>query len=545
MRMYFVSYTVALVLSVPLMRFAIWLGQRLGLTDIPDIRKVHHKPVPCIGGVGIFFSTAITLLLAVPRLDPGGRLFLETQGRLLFLGIAATAVFLLGWLDDVKALRARQKLLVQCLAATLVYYGGIRIGAIVVGQGEPIPMRWMAWPVTVIWIVGITNAVNLSDGVDGLAGSVSMIACGVIAALAIGSGQVAIAVLMLSVLGALTGFLWFNFPPARIFLGDSGSLFLGFVIAVSSILCFMSSNAFSMLALPAIALGIPIFDTLWAIARRFAARRPILAADRDHFHHRLLRSGLGHRQVVALVCVSTLIVTGLGTLMLQASAVRSVALIGGIVVLLMALFCAVGVIEVHTVITGLQCRLRAGQQTRQEISELCRLQLRFDEAKTPEAWWEALCYMAGQLDFAWISIDTADTDGNVETHLWRCPEMPSSAVRLTIVKVPVKPTPLHASVEIEAAVPTNGSVESAIRRALLLGRLIDEFRMPAVEPNRISLDPMISDRTLKAECSASTSSTATPRRDVVPGGSRWEADSDASNAARNVTNGAIRIPVDR
>lgn len=207
MRMYFVSYTVALLLSVPLMLFAIWLGKRLGLTDDPDVRKVHHKPIPCIGGVGIFFSTAIALLLALPRLEADGRVFLETQGRLLSLGIAATAVFLLGWLDDVKALRARQKLLVQCLAAALVYYGGIRIGAIAVGQGEPILMRWMAWPVTVLWIVGITNAVNLSDGVDGLAGSVSMIACGVIAALAIGSGQVVIAVLMLSVLGALTGFL--------------------------------------------------------------------------------------------------------------------------------------------------------------------------------------------------------------------------------------------------------------------------------------------------------------------------------------------------
>lgn len=539
MEVYFVSYGAALLLSMALTVAAVRLGKKLGLTDAPGVRKVHREPIPCIGGVAICLSVFVVLLLVWPSLDATGPLFHQTQRRMLFLAAAATAVFLLGLADDVRPLRARLKLLVQLGAATLVYWGGIRIGALAVQQGPPVELGWLAWPLTVLWIVGITNAVNLSDGVDGLATSVSMIACGAIAALALGGDQTLPAVLMFAMLGALSGFLLFNFFPARIFLGDSGSLFLGFVIAASSVLCFMKSSALAVLALPAIALGIPILDTLLTIPRRFVARRPIFAADRSHFHHKLLQLGLGHRQVVGLICLSTLLVTGLGVPMLRADIATSLVLFGGITMLLLALFYAAGVVRFRTVIAGLRCRLRLGQQTREEMGEFCNLQLRFDQAKSPEAWWQALCCTAGQLEFAWISVDITDARGQAETHLWRRPETPSPTARMTIVKVPVQPAAPYASVEVEAAVLTNGSVEGAIRRASLLGRLVDEYGMPESHAGAPGLDPMVEGAILRAERSAPAPRPITPRLGSVADRSGPPADSArVSNVGARMVGGA-------
>jgi len=481
MKPYLVFYAASLALSMALSSVAIWFGKRLNLTDAPGIRKVHREPIPCVGGLAVYISVVSVVLPARFVFNATDGASGQTQSKMWVLLLTATIVFLLGLADDIRALRARLKLLVQLAAATLVYWGGIRIASIAVGQWAPVDLGWFAWPVTVLWIVGVTNAVNLSDGVDGLATSVSMIACGVVALLAVRNGHVPVAVLMLSMLGALTGFLRFNFYPARIFLGDSGSLFLGFVISTASVLCFMESHAFVVLALPAVALGVPILDTLLTIVRRFLARRPIFAPDCSHFHHRLLQLGLGQRQVVGVVCASTLVVTSLGMLMLFAGARTRLVLLGGILVLSLALFSAVGVVRLRTVLTGLRSRLHLSQQTREEIREYCNCQLQFDRAQSPRAWWQALCCTADQLDFAWVSMSATDNEGNIETYLWRRPGTTPVSARVTVVKVPVLAMAPGASLEVEVAVLTNGSIEGAARRASLFGRLMDEYRMPAID----------------------------------------------------------------
>lgn len=480
MKTYLFIYAASLLLSLTLTPLAIWLGRRFGLTDGLDVRKVHRKPVPRIGGLAVYISVVSVVLSALYLLGATGDVSDPTQAKMRVLVLAATLIFLLGLADDIRALRARLKLFVQLAAATLVYAGGIRIGSIAVAEWSPVDLQWFAWPMTVLWIVGITNAVNLSDGVDGLATGVSMIACGVIMLLAFRSDQAVIGVLMLAMLGALTGFLWFNFHPARIFLGDSGSLFLGFVISTASVLCFMKSHAFVALALPAVALGIPICDTQMSMLRRFVARRPIFAPDRSHFHHRLLQWGLGQRQVVGIVCVSTLFVTCLGTWMLFADARTSLVLFGGILVFLVTLFTVVGVVRLRTVITGLKSRLHVSHESREEVCEFCNLQLQFDRAKSPRAWWQALCHTADQLNFAWALVSLTDGEGNIETHLWRRPGTLPTSARVTLIKVPIQALTSNRSIEVEVAVLTNGSVEGAVRRASLFGRLMDEYSMPVV-----------------------------------------------------------------
>ncbi len=481
MKTYLFIYSGSVLLSLGLTSLAIWLGRRFELTDGPDVRKVHTKPIPRIGGGAIYITVMGVMLPTLHWMEAAAGMAGRTQAKMHLLILAATILFLLGLADDIRPLRARLKLFVQLVAAALVYAGGIHIRSIAVGQWSPINLYWLALPMTMLWIVGITNAVNLSDGVDGLASTVSMIACGVVALLAFRNDQVLIGVLMLTLLGALTGFLYFNFHPARIFLGDSGSLFVGFVIAASSLLCFAESQAFVDLALPTVALGIPILDTLFSILRRFVARRPIFAPDRGHFHHRLLLLGLGQPYAVGIIGVSTTLVTGAGLSMLFVDAPIIVAIFAGIFAVLLALFYAVGIIRWHKIVTGLKNRFHVTHEAREEICEFCNLQLQFEQAKSPGAWWQAFCRAADQLNFAWALMSVTDHAGNVETHLWRRPGTSPASARVTVVKVPVQILASRQSMEVEVAVFTNGSVEGAARRASLFGRLLDEYTMPSVE----------------------------------------------------------------
>lgn len=481
MIVYLILYMAALLPSVGLTAVAICLSKKLNLGDLPGVRKVHKEPIPRIGGVAVYASVALPMTLVLLVLDPMRGISGPTDAQMATVMLGATIVFMLGLIDDVKPLRARLKLFVQLAAATLVYGGGIRIESIGVGEWSPIDLGWLAWPVTVFWIVGITNAVNLSDGVDGLATSLSMAACGVVAMLSIWGDQPPITTLMVTVLGALTGFLCFNFHPARIFLGDSGSLFLGFTISAASILCFLKSQTFATLVLPAIVLGVPILDMALSIVRRFVTRRPIFAPDRGHVHHRLLQLGLGQREVVGVICGLTLVASGLSMLLLSADARTSLALLGAILILLFALFYAVEVIRFRPAFAGLLSRLHLSHQARDEISEFCNLQLRFDRAQDSKAWWQALCEAAKQLDFAWLSVDVADSAGNTETYLWRRTQMPPLSARLTIIEVPVRGASPGVPVKVEVAVLTNGSIEGAARRASLFGRLMDEYQMPAFD----------------------------------------------------------------
>jgi len=224
------------------------------------------------------------------------------------------AICAVGALDDVRAVRSLYKLAAQVFVAVVAFACGFQIQAIQLPLFGTLQMGVFALPVTVLWIVGVTNAVNLIDGLDGLAAGVTFFAAFTSFVIASISGSVFVALTMAALMGALVGFLFFNFNPARIFMGDSGSYFLGFVLATTALagggLQQKASTAVSLLV-PVLALGVPIFDTLFSMFRRVLERRPIFSADRGHVHHRLLDIGLTHRRaVIFLYGVSSLLAAG-------------------------------------------------------------------------------------------------------------------------------------------------------------------------------------------------------------------------------------------
>ncbi len=442
--------------------------------DPPDIRKIHSKPIPRIGGVAIFVSM-IGLVIPVLFLpDAVGNTLRLLRLKIAVVLCAAGLVFFLGLLDDIRGLRVRTKLVFQVVAAMVVCAANIRIESIAVTNWLRLELGWFSWPVTLIWIVGITNAVNLSDGLDGLAAGISAITCGVLAILAVHSGDIVMAVVMLALLGSLTGFLFFNFDPARVFMGDSGSLFLGFMIASASVLCATKTETIVGLALPILALGIPIFDTLFAMLRRFLERRSLFAPDRSHFHHRLLALGFKQRHAVITAYVVTLLVTGLGMLMLFTRNTQTVIVFICILLLLILAFRIVGSVQLSETMAALKRKYMIFSQKKQEIESFENIELYFRQARIFEQWWQAVCFAADKMGFVRGLLPITKRDKSRHVLIWEKSGQDIRADQIVKMTVPVRDRRAGSELRLEIQVQANGSLESAGRRLMLFSRLLEE-----------------------------------------------------------------------
>lgn len=298
----FLSLVVSCVLTPWIRR----LAPKLGAVDLPSGRRVNKRIIPRLGGIAIaagFFTPLVALLFYDNTVAD---LFRENTLRVVGLLVGGLVICGVGALDDVKGVRALYKLYTQLLVATFAYYCGFQIDAVYIPFLGEIQLGIVGFPLTLCWIVGIVNALNLIDGLDGLAGGVALSACVVNIVVGLVSGNLLATLLAMALAGAILGFLFFNFNPASIFMGDSGSMFLGYVLSVSALFGFKGTTAVGLLV-PILAMGVPILDTLTAIARRVFSRRPVFASDRHHFHHRLLELGLTHRRAVLfLYGISTL-----------------------------------------------------------------------------------------------------------------------------------------------------------------------------------------------------------------------------------------------
>ncbi len=262
----------------------------IGATDKPNYRKVHQKIMPRLGGLAIFLSFIIAVLIYKPISD-----------YYLPIVIGSVIIILTGVLDDVKEISPKLKLAGQiAAAAVVVILGNIQINFINLPFGGKIEFGIFSIPITMLWIVGITNAINLIDGLDGLAAGVSTIALFTIAGMSYLTGQIVVSVFALIIAVSTSGFLLYNFHPAKIFMGDTGALFLGYIISVLALLGYKNVTFISLI-IPVIILGVPISDTFFAIVRRLVNRQPLSAPDKSHLHHCLLRSGFSHRQTVLLI----------------------------------------------------------------------------------------------------------------------------------------------------------------------------------------------------------------------------------------------------
>jgi len=295
----FVTATVAAAALTPVVRR---LARRWGFYDHAlSSRKVHGKPVPRLGGVAIVLAFFVPLVaLYFVDSEVGRRLWSQPRQAMgLFLGGSIIAV--LGIVDDIRGTGARSKFLVQFGVAALMYAFGFRIETIANPFGEAIHLGVVALPFTMLWIAGVVNAMNLIDGLDGLAGGVALIAVASTFAVAVLRVEPLMMLFTAALAGAVLGFLFYNFNPATIFMGDTGSMFLGFVLATTAIQTNQKHSTAVTLVVPIVALGLPIADTLLAMIRRAARGAPLFSADRGHIHHRLLGLGLSQRQAVLVL----------------------------------------------------------------------------------------------------------------------------------------------------------------------------------------------------------------------------------------------------
>ncbi len=319
-----VALLAALALTPPVRRLAIRLG---AIDHALSSRKIHGRPIPRLGGLAIVGGFYLALA-AVALLDPAVLDLLREDGaRTGALLLGGLVVAGLGVHDDLHGATARVKLLVELGLAALLYMAGYRIDAVALPFIEPITLGWLGLPVTLLWIAGVVNAVNLVDGLDGLAAGVALVAAAATGLLAAVGGSGVVVILAAALGGAALGFLRANFHPASIFMGDTGSLFLGFVLAATSLRTHHDASTAVGLLGAALVLGLPIADTALAMARRALRGAPLFSADRGHLHHRLLGRGFGHRDaVLVLYGVSLLSSAGAVLLALGSGALDALVL---------------------------------------------------------------------------------------------------------------------------------------------------------------------------------------------------------------------------
>jgi UDP-GlcNAc:undecaprenyl-phosphate GlcNAc-1-phosphate transferase len=285
----------AFILSFFFTPIARKIAFKLDVLDYPkDERKLHKKPIPYLGGAAIYASTIISMLF-----------FTELDKTTISIIIGGTIIFVTGLIDDMRDISPKAKLAGQILAAVIALWGGVKINWIT----NPFPTSELFYlvnlsiPITVVWIVGVTNTINLIDGLDGLASGVAAIAAATLMFIAAINGFHFIMLECAILAGAALGFLPYNFNPAKIFMGDTGALFLGYMLGVLSIRGVMKTVTAITLIGMIFVLGIPIFDTAFAIIRRKINKKPIMQADKGHVHHRLLDKGFSQKETVLILYV--------------------------------------------------------------------------------------------------------------------------------------------------------------------------------------------------------------------------------------------------
>ncbi len=320
---------VAFLISFAATPVVIGIAKKIKAIDVPkDNRRIHKKPIPLIGGLAIFYGFLISVLC-----------FCVIDEAVIGIVLGALLIVITGIIDDKYSLPAKVKLLMQIVAAVIVIAFGVEMRYFENPfTNEYVTLGWLSIPITIIWIVGVTNAVNLTDGLDGLAAGISTIASLSLLILILFTDNINLAIMTAALAGAAFGFLPYNFNPAKIFMGDTGSMFLGYMLACISVQGLMKTYTIISFALPILVLGLPIFDTLFAIVRRVVTGRSIMSPDRGHLHHRLLDMGFSQRQTVAILYTLTAILCLTALVIFLKDALRGAVLVVAVVVIIIVSF---------------------------------------------------------------------------------------------------------------------------------------------------------------------------------------------------------------
>lgn len=338
MQLFVLPFILAGIISLIATPWVRKLAFKIGAVDIPkDNRRVHKEPMPLIGGLAIAMGVFISIFIFMP-ID-------KTTISILLGGLV---IIIAGIIDDIKELRPRYKMLFQILAAIILILGDVKVDFITnpFAKGSGIVyLNWLSIPITLFWVVGITNTLNFIDGLDGLSAGVAMISSLSLMIVAGKFGYASVIILAATVAGSCLGFLPYNFNPAKIFMGDTGALFLGFMLAAISIEGVMKSVAAIAVIAPILILGVPIFDTTFAIFRRLLNGQSVATADKGHLHHRLLNRGFSQKKSVLILYGMSAIFGVFAILIASANSKQSVYLAMSMLVLTVLIAIGLGFFE--------------------------------------------------------------------------------------------------------------------------------------------------------------------------------------------------------
>jgi UDP-N-acetylmuramyl pentapeptide phosphotransferase/UDP-N-acetylglucosamine-1-phosphate transferase/glycosyltransferase involved in cell wall biosynthesis len=495
----------SLILCITLTPLAIRLANAMGLVDLPGVRKIHSTPVPRIGGIAIAAAMLTSFLLTV--IFSHGHSFPADvdRGAVVTLILAGACVLILGLIDDMGGVPAHYKLLGLFAAASIFCASGGLIRSVIIDGHTLFSLGMFSWPATTLWMVGITVCVNFIDGLDGLAAGIVAVACAVLAAGATFGGTLPVILLPLALMGALLGFLVFNFNPAKIFMGDCGSMFIGFMLAGGCVLTDRTGGTFRGLVLPALVLSIPLADGISTLVRRgILERRSLFASERGHIHHRLLDVGLRHKHVVLLLYAVTLTAAMIAVVSIFGGFWTTSFAVGGFAVVLIALFRRAGSVRGRETLEAMRRNRAIGRETRRYQAAFNELQIGFREADTFDRWWQQVCKTAELLDFAKVNLPLRKRDETKAVLCWRRDASELVDSNSITAEVPIPQRRWGQTLRVEVEVIASEFLESAGQRLALFSRLMGEFSLVhlpakpvaheaplAVEPVTVSLLPSI------------------------------------------------------
>jgi UDP-GlcNAc:undecaprenyl-phosphate GlcNAc-1-phosphate transferase len=369
------TFAITLGLALIVTPLVILSASRLKLFDSPDgARRMHDQPVPRMGGVAVYLTAGIVAVLVLSQASP---LFVSagTPGArqlhlLLGVLIGSALMFVIGLVDDVRGLSPSAKSLAQVTAATIAWFYGARIGSVALGYGEGVALGLWGLPIFLFWVIGVTNAVNFIDGLNGLAGGIAVVAFATISIAGLALGNFYVLVPSVAMIGALIGFLRYNYPKGRIFLGDSGSLTVGFLLAVLSLRASANASHAVLVVVPLLAMFVPLMDGVLAIVRRWLRHVPLYGADARHIHHRLLALGISSQRTTFLLWTLAAAMAGFGLLLaLTAPFVASSIALLGLVGATVLLIYGTNLLSYHELIVAGEVLMSAPGRARRVISD--------------------------------------------------------------------------------------------------------------------------------------------------------------------------------
>lgn len=469
----------AALVSLFVTPMSIALAHKLRLLDEPGTRKVHQSATPRLGGIGIFAGALLggipAFLLVMDVAGEPGRHFANLH---LALVLGAVFVFAVGLLDDITDVSSRFKLLSLVGASAVICGAGGGLTSLHFFQGALLVEFpwWASWILTTVWICGFAVAFNFIDGLDGLSGGLAVLACVVLAYFLLALGHLAAAVAPIALAGAILGFLHYNWNPAKTFMGDSGSMTIGFVIGAMTIMYNPQINGMRSMVMPSLAISVALVDTvLTFFRRRYQQRRSMFSAERGHIHHRLLDRGFSTKQAVKCIYAISISAVLIGAVAINFDGWATLGGLSLVAPLLLMFFHFAGSVRTGEMVSAIRRKREMDRHSRGFRKSFEALQLEFDEASNFSEWWRIVCRAAEQLDFSRVELPIeTPVDKRVRTLSWANPDDRCSGEAECIdAKIPLPaPNGTKASTAASIEVPTSSSLESAGERLALFSRLM-------------------------------------------------------------------------